>query len=355
MFDEFDILNKELSNDFFKIECVIECSSMQNMISLFDDYTTESGGASEVQSKFQALASRVKEIFQKIIENVKSAFNKIRETVSSKVREQKLNEIKNKLQAIKTAAEMDSDFAKELAEKLSGSEWYASKDLCYDFQSYYTTLGDKLQAKIRNLFASATGGKKVSAQDIAEAKAMSRRTVTRTLKKYVVLGAAASLIKYTNEIMTFTVRFMKSFAEAKGGSFTSGKVADALMSETGKNITKISAAAAALAIDAMDYSARRKIEKNRKILADKQKSIAENKAAWEEARRGGAIELYGIANELSNVAAQCSNALAQAEAHDTREQIKALTETLNQINAICSSLYPRAETIIKRAKVITDS
>ena len=138
MFDEFDILNKELSNDFFKIECVIECSSMQNMISSFDDYTTESEGTSTIQNKFQALASRVKEIFQKIIENVKSAFNKIRETVSSKVREQKLNEIKNKLQAIKTAAEMDSDFAKELAEKLSGSEWYASKDLCYDFQSYYT-------------------------------------------------------------------------------------------------------------------------------------------------------------------------------------------------------------------------
>ena len=44
MFDEFDILSKELRNDFFKVECVIECSSMQNMISSLYDYSNESEG-----------------------------------------------------------------------------------------------------------------------------------------------------------------------------------------------------------------------------------------------------------------------------------------------------------------------
>ena len=336
MFDEFDILQKEIDNNFYTLECVVECSFIQNTISSFEDYTTEAEGSS-IKEKFSALATKVGEIFRKIIESIKSAFSKIQGTIMSKFQEEKINSLTKKLTAIKNACAKDKDFEKEVNEELKKYEWYDTKELCKDIRPYYTTIGDKIQAKFKTLCNKIKGGNEVTAQDIAEMKAMSSTSIVKPLKKYRVLGGITNLISHTSEIVLFSTRFSKSAAKNVGAVFTTSKLAEELMNGSSAFITAVSGYVARHVVDRMDLRARKKIEKNRAILADKRVAAAEM----------GASEAYGAANELSSLAARCTSALASDEAKANADQIRALNESLNQIQAICNSLGAKAKTINK--------
>lgn len=336
MSNEFEILQKELDNSFYTLECIAECSFIQNTISSFDEYTTEAEGSS-VKERFNSLAERIKAVFHKVIEGIKSAFEKIQKMVSFKIQEEKIASLTKKLNVIKLACAKDKDFENEVSDELKKYEWYDTKELCKDIKPYYTTIGDKVQAKIKTLFNKVKGGKEVTAQDIAELKAMSSRSMVKPLKKYKVLGGISGILTHASEITLFATHFMKSYAKGVGGTFTTSKMAEDLMTGTAAFVVAVSGYAASHVFDTMDTRARKKIEKNRAILADKRVAAAEM----------GTSDLYGSANELSSLAARCTSALAAAEAQGNRQQMQALSESLGQISSICSALYPKAKTINK--------
>ena len=336
MFDEFDILQKEISNDFFKLECVVECSFIQNKIESFEDYTTEAEGSS-IKDKFNALAEKVKEIFSKIIERVAAASGKIRGMIVNKFQEDKINSLTKKLVAIKNACSKNKEFEKEVTEELKKYEWYDTKELCKDIRPYYTTIGDKIQAVVKTLFNKLRGGKRVTSQDIAELKAMSSTSIVKPLKKYRVLSGISNLVTYAAEAMSFYKSVEKAANSGSGKDLIVRDVAQNLTSDTKVYIAGVAGYAASSIAKEMDLRARKKIEKNRAILADKRVAAAEMSAA----------EVYGAANELSSLAARCTSALASAEAQGNADQIRALNESLNQIQAICNSLEAKAKTINK--------
>ena len=172
MFDELDIVRKEISNDFFKLECVIETESMRDQILAMDEVMTESEGGSSISEKISALKEKIAETFKKIIEKFKEAINKL----LSKSREE---DLKAKLESLKKEAEdlieeckKDPALAKEVNDALDDLEGVRIEDLDPKVVIDYTvSAADKFTAWARNAKNKIAGGELISAEEIAKAKA----------------------------------------------------------------------------------------------------------------------------------------------------------------------------------------
>lgn len=166
MFSEFDILEKELENDDYKLHCVIECTEMEiHIISSSEDVVTEAEG-SDVSGKIAAIKEKIKKIIDAIKEKLSEAMKKISNFFTTQ-------KIKDEYEALlKKAKAMQSDAGSVLEHNEKWKEYLDKKAIkMYDFAEqtkHIRTLGDAVVAGAKNIAAKIKGGKTVKVSEITE-------------------------------------------------------------------------------------------------------------------------------------------------------------------------------------------
>ena len=306
MFDEFDILRKEISNDFFKLECVIETEEMRDHIFAMDEVLVESEGESSISEKISALKEKIVETFKKIIEKFKEAINKL----FSKTREE---DLKAKLESLKKEAEdlieeckKDPALAKEVNDALDDLEGVRIEDL--DPKSvikYTTSIADKFTAWVRTAEAKISNGEVVTAEEIAKAKAYGDAPA---FKMPLVSKIGFKIAGITTRIMSLIAQVEFIFA-VKNNNVKS------MFSSLGVTIV---------------YEAlNRGVKKLQSMEKDDTKNISENRKKWITEN-----ELISSATSVANAAAYVESKLRGIEADAYATQIRILTSEIGRLKAI---------------------
>lgn len=169
MFSEFDILEKEMTNDDYKFSCMIECACMEaDMIDMDDSaILTEAEGddvAFKIKEKFAAVKEKVKEIIEALKKKVAEGMKKISNFFTSK-------KIKAEYEALLDHAKrLQSESGALLEHNTEWQKYLEDKSIeMYDLEKRskgIRTVGDAIIAGVKNISAKIKGGKKVTVDEV---------------------------------------------------------------------------------------------------------------------------------------------------------------------------------------------
>ena len=171
MFSEFDILEKEMTNDDYKFSCMIECACMEAEMVGMDDsaVVTEAEGddvASKIKEKFAALKEKVKKIIDALKEKISEGMKKISNFFTTKKLKAEYEDL------LKRAKEAEKTYGTVLAHNEKWQKYLEDKTIeMYDLEKTTTGIrrvSDFIIAGAKNIKAKITGGKKVTAEDVSE-------------------------------------------------------------------------------------------------------------------------------------------------------------------------------------------
>ena len=306
MFDEFDILRKEVSNDFFKLECVIETEAMRDQILSIEDVMTEAEDGSTISEKINALKAKVTEIFQKIADKFKEAIQKIIDKIQSGNMEARAEKLKKDLVDLIEDCKKDPELAKKVNDELDAIEGVRIEDLdVTKVQKYVASRADKIAAWLKNSENKISKGKLVTPEEIAEAKAMGDIEPFKFPDK-VKLGlsigrAVAGVAQLVGIFITF--KSMRSFDTKKS-------LSGAILSVVGRAV-----AAGCGSIKSIETKDGKNVARNQD-MASSEDVILSN------------------ATQVANAVAYVENRLRAVEVDAYAEQVRILTGEINSIKAV---------------------
>ena len=307
MFDEFDILQKEIQNDFFKLGCIIETEAMKDHIVMYDEaYTTEAEGGSSIKEKIAAVKSRIEDLIKKIIDKFKEAVGRIFGKTRMEDLKAKAESLKKNLEDLIEECKKDPELAKKVNEAFDEIEVVKVEALDpKQVPKYVASNADKAQAWIKNAMAKIGNGEKVTAEEIARAKALGEiepikiPTPVRILTK--VVGVLSRINQYVNLILTFIA--IPSMNVTAIISMSLASLIDNAIANGCKKIAKMNDEDAA------------NVEANKKLAASES-------------------ELIANASEVATAAATIESKLKSIEAESYAAQIRILTSELSKINSV---------------------
>ncbi len=162
MFSAIDILDKELDNDQFKTECVVECICMDIENAMETGYTTEAEGS----GFFASIVEKIKKIVSTIINSIKNAILKLADHIRKEKLEAKYKELSERAKYI------EKTYGQVLKQNDEWKEYISDKSIWwFDFSTSlksHKTIGDRAIAAFKNLANKRKGGKKITAGEIRD-------------------------------------------------------------------------------------------------------------------------------------------------------------------------------------------
>ena len=307
MFDEFDILQKEIQNDFFKLGCVIETEAMKDQIMMHDEaYTTEAEGGSSVKEKIAAVKARVEDLIKKIIDKFKETIERIFGKTRMEDMKAKADALKRNLEDLIEECKKDPELAKKVNEAFDEVEVVKIEDLDpKQVPKYVASSADKLQAWVKSAMAKIGNGEKVTAEEIAKAKALGEMEPIKIPAPVRILAKVAGVLFRINQYINLIAAFfsMSSLNAKAIGIYGLGSLIDGALASGCKKIAK------------MNDEDTANVEANKKLAASD-------------------AELIANASEVASVAATIESKLKSIEAESYADQIRILTSELGKINSV---------------------
>nr|DAO30608.1 MAG TPA: Inosine-5'-monophosphate dehydrogenase [Caudoviricetes sp.] len=162
MFSDIDILGKELDNDQFRTECVVECITMDIDRLVDSEYTTEAEGS----SFFSTIVEKIKKIISTITNGIKNAILKLADHIRKKQLENKYKELSERAKYI------EKEYGQALKQSAEWNEYISDKAIeYYDLSTAlksYKTVGDRAVAAFKNLANKSKDGKKITADEVRD-------------------------------------------------------------------------------------------------------------------------------------------------------------------------------------------
>ena len=303
MFSEFDILKKEISNDYFMMECVIEAESLQDMISVNEIFTEAEGGVTE---KIQALIAKIKETAKKLVEQFKATLQKIFTSHKVEAMKARAEELKEKYKALAEECKNDPELAKRVADAMDDLELAEIERIDPNaVQKYTASAADKCQAWIKNVSAKISNGETVSAEEIAKGKALGEIEPFKMPKvAKIALKVAAALLRIESIF----------------------RCAATLLSISSLNPSVI---LTNLAGTTLDQSLAKGCDKLAKMADEDKKNVTEN-------------QLIASASQVSSVAAALDAKLQKIELDAYADQISILSREIDKLESIVNR-FKKAE------------
>lgn len=315
MFDEFDIVRKEVSNDFFKLECVIETEAMRDQILSMEDVMTESEDGTSISEKISALKEKVVEIFKKIADKFTEAMNKLFGKERSEQLKAKAEKLKEEATVLIEQCKKDPELAKKVNDELEDLEGVRIEDLDpKKVQKFTASTADKFVAWLNNASKKITNGEIVTPEEIAEAKAMGDMKPF-TLPNAVKIGLRVLGILSRISAIVGTIGIIASIVSINPTSIILSSVTVMVNNAASSGCKKLAD---------MPAEDKANIKKNRKIAASES-------------------EVISNATQVANAAAYVESKLKSVEADAYAAQIKVLTEEISKINSIISKYKKSGE------------
>lgn len=307
MFDEFDILQKEIQNDFFKLGCVIETEAMKDHIMMYDEaYTTEAEGGSSVSEKIAALKSRIEDLIKKIIDKFKELVGRIFGKERMEGLKEKAETLQKELKALESECNKDPELAKKVNEALGNIDLVKIESLDpKQVPKYVASSADKAQAWFKNAAATISKGEKVTAEEIARAKALGEIEPIHIPAPVRILVKIGGIFSRIGQFISLIAAFVAipTLNPAPILLFTAESLLTKCVADGCKKIAS------------MNKDDAEKIKANKKLAATEP-------------------ELISNASEVATVAASIENTLKKAEAESYAAQIRILSSEINKIKSV---------------------
>lgn len=307
MFSDIDILGKELDNDQFKTECVVECICMDIENTMETGYTTEAEGS----GFFSTIVEKIKKIVSTITTSIQNAILKLADHIRKKKLEAKYKELYERAKYI------EKEYGQALKQNAEWKEYISDKSIeYYDFSESlksHKTVGDRVVAAFKNLANKSKGGKKITADEIRDIR---DKIIDENLKpedgfkeefKLTSMSAVVTGVSATGVIGGLTAAITKAIT----GSTGSGLVAGALVVTLGSIVTAAAEGA--------------------KIIVRKEVKPITKAYATADAEMKEQLTL------LSQGMSTISSAIAQSETQSYREAIKSLSSALREVEQILNT------------------
>lgn len=307
MFSDIDILDKELNNDQFKTECVVECICMDIENAMETGYTTEAEGS----GFFSTIVEKIKKIISTITNGIKNAILKLADHIRKKQLEDKYKELSERAKYI------EKEYGQVLKQSAEWKEYISDKSIeYYDLSTAlksHKTVGDRVVAAFKNLANKSKGGKKITADEIRDIR---DKVLDEDLKsnknckeevKISTMSAVVTAVSAAGVIGGLTAIITKAITGSTGGGLVTG----AFVVTLGSIVTG--------AVEGLKAITRKEIAPITKAYTTADAEMKE--------------QMTLLSQGMSTI----SSAIAQSETQSYREAIKSLSSSLREVEQILNT------------------
>ena len=343
MFSDIDILNKELDNDMFRAECVVECITMDIDRLVDSEYITEAEGSGVMA----AIGEKIKKVVASIIDAIKKFFEKIADFVQKKKLKAKYEELQ------KRAEYIQSQYGQVLEHSSEWQAYISDQELKY-FDMHASlkdrkSIGDRAVAMCKNIASKISGGSKVSSSDITEIRNKVDEEQAKGMKSNLKEVAISKLSGITSALAHAGVvgGMFAGLGAMANNKFSNSSIENLYFRDTPLDLDKVGALFSKL--PKAGFIAGASIS----AIVDLFSAALRKQKAKDRAEISPVKDQYGAALEysaqeysvISTAISSLGTALVKADSESYRQGIATLSEALTKVEHMLN----RAEAIGKAA------